>query len=64
LKLILDTQAALWWLSGDERMGTAAEEQLADVELAHLHPDSDAAARLYARIGFVETPGFDVYVDL
>lgn len=36
----------------------------AGAELAHLHPDTDAAARLYARLGFVETPGFDVYVDL
>jgi len=33
-------------------------------ELAHLHPDGDAAARLYVRLGFIETPGFDVYVDL
>jgi PIN domain nuclease of toxin-antitoxin system len=30
LKLILDTHAALWWLSGDERFGAAAEESLAD----------------------------------
>jgi PIN domain nuclease of toxin-antitoxin system len=30
LKLILDTHAALWWLSGDKRFGAAAEEQLAD----------------------------------
>jgi len=29
--------------------------------LAHLHPDSDAAARVYARLGFRETAGFDVY---
>lgn len=36
----------------------------AGAELAHLHPDTDAAARLYARLGFVETPGFDIYVDL
>ena len=36
----------------------------AGAELAHLSPDTDAAARLYARLGFVETPGFDVYVDL
>ena len=35
----------------------------AGAELAHLHPDSDAAAGLYARLGFVETPGFDVYID-
>jgi GNAT superfamily N-acetyltransferase len=33
-------------------------------ELAHLHPDTDAAARLYARLGFEETAGLDVYVDL
>jgi ribosomal protein S18 acetylase RimI-like enzyme len=32
--------------------------------LAHLNPDSDAAARLYDRLGFVETAGLDVYVDL
>jgi GNAT superfamily N-acetyltransferase len=32
--------------------------------LAHLHPDDDAAARIYARLGFVEVPGFDVYVDV
>lgn len=36
----------------------------AGAELAHLHPDSDAAARLYGRLGFIETPGFDVYVAL
>jgi GNAT superfamily N-acetyltransferase len=36
----------------------------AGAELAHLHPDSDLAARIYARLGFVEVPGFDVYVDL
>ena len=32
--------------------------------LAHLNPDSDAAARLYARLGFIETAGLDVYCDL
>jgi GNAT superfamily N-acetyltransferase len=31
---------------------------------AHLNPDSDAAARLYARLGFIETAGLDVYTDL
>jgi GNAT superfamily N-acetyltransferase len=31
-------------------------------DLAHLNPDTDDAARLYARLGFVETGGFDVYV--
>lgn len=32
--------------------------------LAHLNPDTDAAARLYARLGFIETAGLDVYSDL
>jgi ribosomal protein S18 acetylase RimI-like enzyme len=32
--------------------------------LAHLHPDTDEAARIYTRLGFVEVDGFDVYVDL
>lgn len=32
--------------------------------LVHLNPDEDSAARLYASLGFVEVPGFDVYVDL
>jgi len=36
----------------------------AGAELVHLHPDTDAAARLYARLGFVESRGLDVYVDL
>lgn len=36
----------------------------ADAELAHLHPDSDSAARIYARLGFIEVAGFDIYVDL
>jgi GNAT superfamily N-acetyltransferase len=36
----------------------------AGAELAHLHPDDDDAARLYGRLGFVETAGFDVYVEL
>jgi PIN domain nuclease of toxin-antitoxin system len=30
LKLLLDTHAALWWLSGDERFGETAARQLAD----------------------------------
>jgi len=34
------------------------------VAFAHLNPDSDAAARLYARLGFEETAGLDVYADL
>jgi len=35
----------------------------AGATLAHLNPDTDAAARLYARLGFVETVGLDVFVD-
>jgi PIN domain nuclease of toxin-antitoxin system len=30
VKLILDTDAALWWLAGDERFGSAATQYLAD----------------------------------
>ncbi len=33
-------------------------------EFAHLQPDDDIAARLYSRLGFVETAGVDIYVDL
>jgi ribosomal protein S18 acetylase RimI-like enzyme len=36
----------------------------AGAELAHLNPDTDEAARLYERLGFTETPGLDVYVDI
>jgi GNAT superfamily N-acetyltransferase len=32
--------------------------------LAHLNPDSEVASHLYARLGFVETAGLDVYTDL
>jgi PIN domain nuclease of toxin-antitoxin system len=30
VKLLLDTHAALWWLSGDERVGVDAARQLTD----------------------------------
>lgn len=30
MKLLLDTHAALWWLSGDERFGETAARHLAD----------------------------------
>jgi GNAT superfamily N-acetyltransferase len=33
-------------------------------ELAHLNPDTHAAARIYERLGFTELPGHDIYVDL
>jgi ribosomal protein S18 acetylase RimI-like enzyme len=32
--------------------------------LAHLHPDTEEAAAIYRRLGFVEVDGFDIYVDL
>jgi Acetyltransferase (GNAT) family len=36
----------------------------AGARLAHLQADTDDAARGYARLGFAETGGLDVYVDL
>lgn len=36
----------------------------AGAALAHLHPDTDEAARIYARLGFQEVDGLDIYVDL
>ena len=30
MKLLLDTHAALWWLSGDDRVGESAAEYLTD----------------------------------
>jgi GNAT superfamily N-acetyltransferase len=36
----------------------------AGATLAHLNPNSDEAARVYARLGFSETVGLDVYTGL
>jgi len=36
----------------------------AGARLAHLHPDTTLAASIYARLGFIEVEGFDVYVDM
>ena len=36
----------------------------AGAELAHLHADTEDAFRVYRRLGFVETPGLEIYVDL
>jgi GNAT superfamily N-acetyltransferase len=36
----------------------------AGAELGHLHADREEAARIYARLGFVATAGFDVYAEL
>ena len=30
MRLLLDTHAALWWLTGDERFGAEAEQQISD----------------------------------
>jgi GNAT superfamily N-acetyltransferase len=35
----------------------------AGAELAHLHADTPEAARVYARLGFEDAEGLDVYVD-
>jgi ribosomal protein S18 acetylase RimI-like enzyme len=32
--------------------------------LCHLHPDTDAAAAIYERLGYVEVGGLDIYVDI
>jgi hypothetical protein len=31
-------------------------------QLAHLHPDSEEAARIYRRLGFVDVDGLDIYL--
>jgi GNAT superfamily N-acetyltransferase len=59
-------------IEGARRRGVAAAmsawllgRAFADgARLAHLHPDTDGAARVYARLGFSETGALDVYVDL
>jgi ribosomal protein S18 acetylase RimI-like enzyme len=33
-------------------------------DFAHLHPDTDSAAAIYARLGFTETRGLEIYVEL
>ena len=32
--------------------------------LCHLHPDTDAAAAIYQRLGYAEVGGLDIYVDI
>lgn len=36
----------------------------AGAALCHLHPDHDAAASIYRRLGFVEVEGLDIYLDV
>ena len=33
-------------------------------ELAHLNPDTEAAVRIYGRLGFTELPGHDIFVEI
>jgi GNAT superfamily N-acetyltransferase len=35
-----------------------------EARLAHLHADTDDAARVYARLGFADTSGLEVHIDL
>jgi GNAT superfamily N-acetyltransferase len=59
-------------VAGARRRGVAAamsawllQRAFADgARLAHLHPVSDAAARVYSRLGFQATGALDIYVDL
>ena len=37
-------------------------EQAGSNRLAHLHPDTDSAARIYERLGFAEVDGLDIYI--
>jgi ribosomal protein S18 acetylase RimI-like enzyme len=59
-------------LPGARRLGIAAAMTCwllrrafaAGAAFAHLNPNNDAAASLYAGLGFMETAGMDVYVGL
>jgi GNAT superfamily N-acetyltransferase len=59
-------------LEAARRRGVAAamsawllERAFADgARLAHLHPDTDTAARVYSRLGFTAAGALDIYVDL
>jgi GNAT superfamily N-acetyltransferase len=59
-------------LEAARRRGVAAamsgwllERGFADgARLAHLHPDTDAAARVYSRLGFTDAGALEIYVDL
>jgi predicted GNAT family acetyltransferase len=59
-------------LEAARRRGIAAamsawllERGFADgARLAHLHADTDTAARVYSRLGFAPAGELDIYVDL
>jgi ribosomal protein S18 acetylase RimI-like enzyme len=41
------------------------EQAFADgAAFAHLNADTEDAARVYGRLGFVETPGFEIYAEI
>jgi ribosomal protein S18 acetylase RimI-like enzyme len=42
----------------------AADAIDAGAALCHLHPDTDEAASIYQRLGFVEVDGLDIYVEV
>lgn len=58
--------AAAWRRRG---VGSAVSRWLVDwgfthgAALSHLQPDTEAAARVYRRLGFTEVPGIDIFVD-
>ena len=51
-----------YFLDADPEAARARKPEY-PVDFLHLSPDTEVAARIYARLGFVEVPGFDVYVD-
>jgi PIN domain nuclease of toxin-antitoxin system len=58
LKLLLDTQAAIWWLSDDRRLGDAAADQLRD-DSNHVLLSAVVVweAAIKRAIGKLDTPG-------
>jgi PIN domain nuclease of toxin-antitoxin system len=58
LKLLLDTHAALWWLSDDDRLGPSAAEHLRD-DSNHVLLSAAVVweAAIKRAIGTLDTPG-------
>ena len=60
---VLEPRAAA--ASGPRCSAWLLERAFADgARFAHLHADTDAAARVYARLGFTPAGALDIYVDL